>query len=62
MRLNGAQSIRLKPITILKILIEINHFLDKNLTFYNIPIKIKIIRNQKNIGVKYFAVIRFGVF
>ena len=53
--------IHLKPITILKILININHFLNKNLTFYKIPIKIKIFRYQ-NIRVKYFANIRLGMF
>ena len=37
-------------------------FLIKKLKFYNIPIKIKIFRNQNNIGVKYFADIRFGMF
>ena len=30
--------------------------------FYNIPIKIKIFCNQNNIGLKYFAVTRFGMF
>ena len=38
-------------------------FLDKNSTFfYNIPLKIKIFRNQNNIGVKYLADIKFGMF
>ena len=37
--------------------------LDKNSTFfYNIPLKIKILRNQNNIGVKYLADIKFGMF
>ena len=40
---------------------EINHlFLVKNKTFYNIPIK--IFCNQKNIVLKYYADIRFGMF
>ena len=30
--------------------------------FYIIPIKIKIFRIQNNIGVEYFADIRFGMF
>ena len=34
----------------------------KNKTFYNIPIKIKIFCNKNNIGLKYFANIRFGMF
>ena len=34
----------------------------KNKTFYNIPIKIKIFCNKNNIGLKYFADIRFGMF
>ena len=33
----------------------------KKITFYNIPIQIKIFRNQNNIGVKYFADRRFGM-
>ena len=33
----------------------------KNKTFYNIPIKIKIFCYQNNIGIKYFADIRFGM-
>ena len=37
-------------------------FLNKNETFYNIPIKIKIFHNQNHIGVKHFADIRFGIF
>ena len=37
-------------------------FLVKNKTFYNIPIKIKIFCNTNNIGLKYFADIRFGMF
>ena len=37
-------------------------FLVKNKTFYNIPIKIKICLNKNNIGLKYFADIRFGMF
>ena len=37
-------------------------FLVKNKTFYNIPIKIKIFCNKNNIGLKYFADIRFGMF
>ena len=61
--LNLAQIIPLKPITIfensyLKSII----FLIKIKLFYNFPIKIKIFRNQNNIGVKYFADIRFGMF
>ena len=42
--------------------LKINHFLNKNETFYNISIKSKIFRVQNNIGVKYFANIRFGMF
>ena len=38
-----------------------HNFLNKNSTFYKIPIKIKIFRYQ-NIGVKYFANIRLGMF
>ena len=34
----------------------------KNITFYNIQIKIKIFCKQNNIGLKYFADIRFGMF
>ena len=34
----------------------------KNKTFFNIPIKIKIFCNKNNIGLKYFADIRFGIF
>ena len=34
----------------------------KNKTFYNIPIKIKIFGNKNDIGLKYFADIRFGMF
>ena len=34
----------------------------KNKTFYNIPIKIKIFCNDTNIGLKYFADIRFSMF
>ena len=34
----------------------------KNKTFYNIPIKVKIFCNQNDIGLKYFADIRFGMF
>ena len=30
-------------------------FLNKNQTFFNIPVKLKIFRNQNNIGLKYFA-------
>ena len=37
-------------------------FLVKNKTFYHIPIKIKIFCNKNNIGLKYFADIRFGMF
>ena len=37
-----------------------NSFLVKNITFYNIPIK--IFCNKNNIGLKYFADIRFGMF
>ena len=39
-------------------------FLVKNKTFYNIPIKIKIILccHKNNNGFKYFADIRFGMF
>ena len=37
-------------------------FLAKNKTFYNIPIKIKLFCNKNNIGLKYFADIRFGMF
>ena len=37
-------------------------FLVKNKTYYNIPIKIKIFCNKNNIGLKYFADIRFGMF
>ena len=31
-------------------------------TFYNVSIQIKIFCNQNNIGLKYFANIRFGMF
>ena len=41
---------------------KIYHVLVKNNTFYNIPIKIKISCYQNNIGIKYFADIRFGMF
>ena len=34
----------------------------KNITFYNIPIKIRIFCNKNNNGLKYFADIRFGMF
>ena len=34
----------------------------KNKLFYNIPIQIKIFCNSNNIGLKYFADIRFGMF
>ena len=34
----------------------------KNKTFFNIPIKIKIFCNKNNIGLKYFADTRFGMF
>ena len=34
----------------------------KNITFYNIPIKIEIFCNQNSIGLKYFADIWFGMF
>ena len=34
----------------------------KNNTFYYIPIKIKIFCYQNNIGIKYLADIRFGMF
>ena len=34
----------------------------KSIPFYNIPIKIEILCNQKSIGLKYFAEIRFGMF
>ena len=34
-------------------------FFNKKLNFYNNPIKIKIVRNQNNIGNKYFADIRY---
>ena len=60
----SAQSIRrLKPITIffnsyLKLIIV----LVKHKTFKNIPIKIKMFCNENNIGPKYFANIRFGMF
>ena len=37
-------------------------FLVKNKTFYNIQIKIKIFCNKNNIGLKYYANIRFGMF
>ena len=37
-------------------------FLVKNRTFYNIPIKMEIFCNKKNIGLKYFADIRFSMF
>ena len=37
-------------------------FLNKNYTFYNIPTKIKIFSYSNNIGLKYFADIRFGMF
>ena len=45
-----------------KLLSKINHFLVKNKTFYNIPIKVKIFCFKNNIGSKYFADIRFGMF
>ena len=34
----------------------------KNITFYNIPIKIEIFCNQNSIGLRYFADIWFGMF
>ena len=37
-------------------------FLVRNITFYNSPIKIKIFCNKNNIGLKYFADIRLGMF
>ena len=37
-------------------------FFDKNITFYNIPIKIEIFCNQNSICLKYFADIWFGMF
>ena len=37
-------------------------FLVKNKSFYNILIEIKIFCNKNNIGHKYFADIRFGMF
>ena len=45
-----------------KILFKITHFLNKNLRFYNIPVKIKIFRYQNNTDLKYFADIRLGMF
>ena len=45
-----------------KIVFKITHFLNKNKRFYNIPVKIKILRYQNNTGLKYFADIRFGMF
>ena len=36
-------------------------FLVKNKTFYNIPINIKILCNENNIILKYFADIRFDI-
>ena len=44
-----------------KILFKINQYFGKNKTFNYIPIKIKIICNKNNIGLKYFADIRFGM-
>ena len=35
---------------------------NKNQSFYDIPIKIKIFREQNNIGLKYFADTSFGIF
>ena len=35
---------------------------NKNQSFYDIPIKIKIFRKQNNIGLKYFADTSFGIF
>ena len=37
-------------------------FLVKNKFFHNIPIKIKIVCNTNDTGLKYFAYIRFGMF
>ena len=62
MGLNLAQSIHLNPKTFFKILFKINHFLVKNRTFYNTPIKIEIFCNQNSIGLKYFADFWFGIF
>ena len=42
--------------------LKINHFLVKNKTFNNIPIKIKIFHHQNINGLKYFADVRFGMF
>ena len=62
MGLNWAQSIRLRPITILKkSYLKSISILVKNKTFYNIPIKIKTFCNKINIGLKYFVDIRFGM-
>ena len=37
-------------------------FFCKNITFYNIPIKIEIFYNPNSIGLKYFADIWFDMF
>ena len=46
----------------LKFLFKINQLFGKNKTVNNIPIKIKIFCNKNNIGLKYFADIRFSMF
>ena len=45
-----------------KFLFKINHILVKNITFTIFLIKIKIFCNKNNIGLKYFADIRLGMF